>query len=138
MVYVPPKDARPAKQAIVVRSDLGMVIGKEDAQCGHAAAAFLTHRLTGRVSGTQSLSLRLSNAELHWINTSRTKIVLVANSAEELLAIKTAAEKSKLVVHAVVDAGKTQFKGQPTLTCIAIGPDYVDRIDPITGHLQRR
>ena len=138
MVYVPPKDAGETKQVIVVRSDLKMVLGKEDAQVGHAARAFLTWRLKGMMSGTGYLSIKLSEAELLWINMSSKTVVLVAHSEEELLEIKANAEKAGLVVHAITDSGKTQFKGQPTLTCIGIGPDYTAKIDPITGHLKRR
>ncbi len=138
MVYVPPKDAGETKQVIVVRSDLKMGIGKEDAQVGHAARAFVTSRLRGKMSGTGSLSIKLSEAELHWINMSFKTVILVAHSKEELLEIKANAEKAGLVVHAITDSGKTQFKNQPTLTCIGIGPDYESKLDPITGHLRPR
>jgi PTH2 family peptidyl-tRNA hydrolase len=35
-----------------------------------------------------------------------------------------------------VDAGLTEFNGVPTKTCIAIGPNWSDEIDEITGHLK--
>ena len=35
-----------------------------------------------------------------------------------------------------VDAGRTELHGVPTPTCGAIGPDFPDRIDPITGLLK--
>jgi len=36
----------------------------------------------------------------------------------------------------ITDSGKTEFHGQPTRTCLAIGPDVADKIDPITGQLE--
>jgi len=30
----------------------------------------------------------------------------------------------------------TEFHGQPTRTCLAIGPDDADKTDAVTGHLQ--
>ncbi len=138
MVYVPPEGATDTKQVIVVRSDLDMEIGKEDSQVGHAARAFVTSRLRGKMSHTGYLSLKISEAELHWINMSFKTVVVVARSEGELLEIKANAEKAGLVVHAITDSGKTKFKNQPTLTCIGIGPDYESKIDPITGHLRLR
>jgi len=132
MVYVPPKNIRPTKQVIVVRSDLGMVVGKEDAQCCHGAMAFLTRQLIGKSPNKDGYFLvKIDAPALHWINTSFKKVVLAAPSEQVLLAVKDAAKRARLHVDTVVDAGLTQFDG-PTLTCISIGPDYEDRIDPIT------
>ena len=41
-----------------------------------------------------------------------------------------------LEVHLITDRGKTEFHGEPTNTCLAIGPDEADKIDEITGDLQ--
>lgn len=41
-----------------------------------------------------------------------------------------------LEVHLITDSGRTEFHGQPTRTCLAIGPDLAEKIDEITGHLQ--
>lgn len=128
------------KQVIVVRCDLKMVRGKEDAQVAHASGAFIFRQLqrqmqTGKTSRFQVF---LSKPEVEWILGSYAKVVLVAHSQEELLEIKEKALKEGLVVQEIVDSGRTQFNGIPTLTCIAIGPDYTDRIDLVTGHLKMR
>ena len=34
------------------------------------------------------------------------------------------------------DSGFTEFNGVPTLTAVAIGPDYPEVIDPLTKHLK--
>lgn len=58
------------------------------------------------------------------------------NSEAELLAIRDKAIEAGLEVHLITDSGKTEFHGEPTNTCLAIGPDLAEKIDPITGELQ--
>ena len=41
-----------------------------------------------------------------------------------------------LEVHLITDSGKTEFHGEPTQTCLAIGPDDSEKIDAITGRLE--
>jgi PTH2 family peptidyl-tRNA hydrolase len=127
------------KQAIVVRSDLKMVRGKEDAQVAHASGAFVFRQLREQIAaGKTELRVFLTQAERDWIMDSYAKVVLVAHSEEELAEIKRNAEQAGVSVHEIIDAGRTQFDGVPTRTCIAIGPDYVNRIDPVTGKLRLR
>lgn len=57
------------------------------------------------------------------------------NSEKELLEIEEAAIEARVLCHVVVDNGLTEFAGVPTTTCLALGPDYADKIDAITGHL---
>ncbi len=33
------------------------------------------------------------------------------------------------------DEGATEFAGVPTVTALAVGPDYSDLLDPVTGWL---
>ena len=131
---------RDTKQIIVVRSDLKMVRGKEDAQVAHASGSFVFRQLQAQLleGKTDELHVSLTGAEARWIASSYAKVVLVAHSEEELLEIKAKALEAGLVVQEIVDSGRTQFGGVPTLTCVAIGPDYIDRIDPVTGHLRMR
>ena len=49
--------------------------------------------------------------------------------------IKEEADNAGIECHLITDSGKTEFNGVPTNTCLAIGPDYVDEINKITGHL---
>jgi PTH2 family peptidyl-tRNA hydrolase len=58
------------------------------------------------------------------------------DSEEELMEIHDKAVAAGLEVHLITDSGRTEFHGEPTRTCLAIGPDEADRIDDITGHLQ--
>jgi PTH2 family peptidyl-tRNA hydrolase len=64
------------------------------------------------------------------------KITVSVGSEGELLDILEKAQQAKLDVHLCVDSGLTEFNGVPTKTCLAIGPDYSDVIDQITGALK--
>lgn len=121
------------KQVIVMRHDLKMRRGKQIAQGAHASMSFLCHRLQGE--GTISLS-DFSEVERTWLTGAFAKVCCRVNSEEELMSIHAKAHAAGLAVHLITDSGKTEFHGQPTRTCLAIGPDIADRIDPITGHLE--
>jgi peptidyl-tRNA hydrolase len=69
-------------------------------------------------------------------NDKFTKICLGVSSLEELLEIEAKAKESGLVVKVIEDSGLTEFSGIPTITCLAIGPDYSSKIDPITRDLK--
>lgn len=117
------------KQVIVIRKDLKMRRGKEIAQASHAAMAFLTNPLkTGEF-------LQLSKVQQEWIDSSFAKVCVQVNSEEQLLGIKERAEIAGLEVHLITDSGLTEFHGVPTNTCLAIGPDYSEKIDKITENL---
>ncbi|TWT43585.1 Trans-aconitate 2-methyltransferase [Thalassoglobus neptunius] len=123
----------PLKQVIVMRHDLKMRRGKQIAQGAHASMSFLANRLRQK----ESVSLNeLTVDQQQWLKARFAKICCRVNSEEELLAIHDAAVEAGLEVHLIVDSGKTEFHGQPTKTCLAIGPDRSDRIDAITGHLE--
>jgi PTH2 family peptidyl-tRNA hydrolase len=122
------------KQVIVIRRDLKMRRGKEIAQGAHAAMAFLTRRLTWTEGETEA-RLTTSPAEFAWLTSSFRKVTLQVASEEELLDVYERALAAGLVVYLITDSGLTEFAGVPTRTCLAIGPDYDDKIDPITGDL---
>lgn len=127
------EDGRRIKQVIVMRHDLKMRRGKQIAQGAHAAMSFLCRRLQHQ--GTLALH-DFSEVEQTWLTGAFAKVCCRANSEEELLAIYDQAVAAGLTVHLITDSGRTEFHGQPTRTCLAIGPDLADRIDPITGHLE--
>jgi PTH2 family peptidyl-tRNA hydrolase len=64
------------------------------------------------------------------------KICARCNSEEELMAIHDQAMALGLDVHLITDSGRTEFHGQPTRTCLAIGPDDASKIDEVTGQLE--
>jgi PTH2 family peptidyl-tRNA hydrolase len=77
-----------------------------------------------------------SDSERAWLAGSFAKICCRVNSEEELMSIHDQALSAGLQVHLITDSGKTEFHGQPTRTCLAIGPDDAAKIDAVTGHLE--
>lgn len=126
------------KQVIVVRRDLGMRKGKMVSQGAHASIAFLTNKYKDSFKLTGLKNARiidLSDVERSWVEGTFTKICVSVDSLEDLLSIKEAADEAGVVCHLIQDNGTTEFGGVPTYTCLALGPDLVERIDPLTGHL---
>jgi len=125
------------KQVIIIRKDLHMRRGKEIAQGSHASVAWLMERLREPVPAVTGVwvEAKLSDAEWEWVQGNFRKICVVVNSEEELRKVYQDAKGADLVAEIIEDAGLTEFGGVPTVTAVAIGPDYDERIDPVTGHL---
>jgi len=121
------------KQVIVMRHDLKMRRGKQIAQGSHASMSFICRRL--QEAGSVSLD-DFSEVERTWLTGAFAKVCCRVDSEEELMEIHDKALEAGVEVHLITDSGKTEFHGQPTNTCLAIGPDEADKIDEITGHLQ--
>ena len=117
------------KQVIVMRRDLGMRRGKEIAQGAHASMIWLALRI-------RQPGYAFTEAERRWLDGAFTKVCVRVDSEEELLTVVQRAQEAGVLVQLCVDAGRTEFRGVPTPTCCAVGPDYPERIDPITGHLK--
>ena len=109
------------KLALVVRTDLGMGRGKIAAQVAHAAIAAVLASSTSQDFGA-------------WLGEGQPKVVLRAVSGEQLQEIARTARASGLPVEVICDAGRTQV-APGTLTCCAIGPAEVARIDAVTATL---
>lgn len=109
------------KQVIIVRKDLNMSKGKIAAQCCHACLN----------------AYEKSDAAIRkiWKKQGEKKIILAINNLEELLRMKSEAERLKIPSFLVIDAGKTELN-EGTITCLALGPDYSEKIDKITGRLK--
>lgn len=97
--------------------------GKEIAQGAHASMkATLLHMEDPRVK--------------EWLEGKFTKIAVGVSSEEELLDVLNRARAAGLIAELVTDAGLTVFNGTPTNTCIAVGPDTHERLQPVTGDLK--
>ncbi len=128
---------RPTKQVIVIRRDLRMRRGKEVAQGAHASTAWLAERVLAGMTPVGSVDhVELSEAERVWLTSSFRKVTVKVGSEAELLAVYEKALEAGLVAHLITDRGLTEFGGVPTRTCLGIGPDYDDLIDPVTGDLE--
>jgi len=108
--------------------------GKEIAQGAHASTAWLRERVLQGLAPSQHVGL--SEVERSWLEQSNRKVTVKVGSEQELLAVYARALRAGLVVHLITDGGLTEFGGVPTRTCLGIGPDYDDRIDPVTGDLE--
>jgi PTH2 family peptidyl-tRNA hydrolase len=133
----PEPEHRPTKQVIVIRRDLGMRRGKEIAQGAHASTAWLADRVLQGFSPNGTVDhVALSAAERSWLQSSFRKVTVKVYSEEQLMAVYHEALEAGLVAHLVTDRGLTEFGGVPTRTCLAVGPDYDDLVDPVTGDLE--
>lgn len=121
------------KQVIVVRKDLNMRKGKIAAQVAHAAMKFLVNIVHVKNS---TLVRDLTKQEMRWLDGAFAKVVVYVESEQELLNLIEEATRRGVRAHPIVDAGRTEFHGVSTLTCAAFGPDEVDKLDAITGHLK--
>lgn len=109
------------KQAIIVRTDLGMGKGKLCTQSAHASLLALKQA-------------RRSDVRV-WERSGAEKIVLKVGSEKELLSLFKKAKAATLPCALVRDAGKTQIPAG-TPTAIAIGPAPESEIDKVTGMLK--
>jgi PTH2 family peptidyl-tRNA hydrolase len=108
------------KQVIVARTDIGMGEGKLAAQVAHAS-----------LSAYEDASGKVQRA---WKGEGQTKVVLQADSEDQLFALADKAEREGLP-HAIVrDAGRTQLESG-TVTALAVGPADEDLVDRVTGDL---
>ena len=125
------------KQVLVIRKDLNMRKGKIAAQAAHASMKAILDQGYTQVNSTGLNTFILpltANIEL-WINGLFTKICVSVNSEEELLSIYDQAVAANICCSLIQDSGLTEFNGHPTFTAVAVGPDLVEVIDPITSHL---
>jgi len=118
---------RSIKQCIVMRNDLNMRKGKMCAQAAHASIQCTLESVLYDVGPSKVM--------VQWLTEGMTKICVRVDSEAELFEIYQQAKNEKLTVHLITDAGLTEFK-EPTRTCLAIGPDWADKIDKITGELK--
>ena len=123
------------KQVIVMRKDLGMRRGKQIAQGCHASMKVFFDRIEYCDNGDMKMN-NISKEMEEWINGIFTKICVSVESEEELMEIYNKAKEAKLPNALIQDAGKTEFDGVPTKTCLAIGPHKAEKINKITGDLK--
>lgn len=123
------KDQPEVKQVILMRRDLNMRRGKEIAQGAHAAMAWLSDRIGQTYGGNP----RFTGDEGRWLYGNQRKITVQVPDEKELDRLVLKAKEAGLMVHVITDAGYTEFKGQKTVTCAAIGPALSSLIDQVTG-----
>lgn len=126
------------KQVIVMRKDLNMRKGKMVAQGAHASLkAILDLSYVHRDElGRYLYAISAEDPRVRpWIEGAFKKVCVYVNSEEELLALYEKAKEAGIITALITDSGLTEFNGVPTNTCIAVGPDFEDKINEITGEL---
>jgi PTH2 family peptidyl-tRNA hydrolase len=118
------------KQVIAYRRDLNMRKGKIAAQCAHASMKVFLDR--DRARGPR-LDVAMTPAMALWVRRRMAKVVLSVEDEPALLAVYDAARRRGLPVAMITDAGRTEFRGVPTRTTVAVGPAPAHEIDAITG-----
>ncbi len=103
------------------------------AQGAHASGAFVASRL---LILAQDYHAKVPAEEMEWIEGGQTKICVRVGCEAELMEIAAKAAAANLRCHVITDAGRTEFGGVPTRTCLAIGPNEGDAVDEITGRLR--
>ncbi|MFC2163009.1 peptidyl-tRNA hydrolase Pth2 [Candidatus Altiarchaeota archaeon] len=107
------------KQAIIVRTDLGMGKGKIAAQASHASV---------------SAADKSPHTSL-WKMQGQKKIVLKIAGERELVTLFQDAKDQGLPAALIEDAGHTQI-APGTKTCVGIGPAPEEDIDELIGELK--
>ena len=116
------------KMVCLVRTDLGMGVGKIAAQVGHS--------VVGAYKNLVKANNNQWNEDLaKWESTGHAKIVLKVKSKEDLQDLHKKAREMGLNAYAVKDAGRTQIEAG-SLTVCCVGPASSILLDKITGHLK--
>ncbi len=116
--------------------------GKEIAQGAHASLGAILS--LGNYYNSQNPNgglvrtfvANLDDRSYPWLTGRFAKVTVIVNSEEELLELEKVAKEKGLITCLIQDSGFTEFKGVPTYTTLAIGPDKNENIDPITKHLK--
>lgn len=117
------------KMVIVMRTDLNMRKGKMAAQAAHAAVT--------TVQWIDKYGTKVQQSKkAQWLAEGQRKIVVGTASLEDLDALTVKALTADLNFEVITDRGDTEFHGVPTVTCVALGPDEDENLDPITGDLR--
>jgi PTH2 family peptidyl-tRNA hydrolase len=121
------------KQVMVARTDLfPFAPGRVVAQACHASVMWLCRR----VEQGEALDT-FSDAEREWVVDSFTKVVLRVDTEDALFMVAAEAELAGLMVEMMWDDNVNPDDPELRVpTCIAIGPDWASKIDPITRKLR--
>ncbi|MBI3412624.1 MAG: peptidyl-tRNA hydrolase [Candidatus Aenigmarchaeota archaeon] len=109
------------KQAILIRTDVRMSVGKKTVQACHASV--------GAVLNADKKSLWV------WEEGGSKKIMLEARGENVLKDLQAKARKMGLPCFLVADAGLTELE-PGTTTALAIGPGDDKKIDKLTGSIK--
>jgi len=113
------------KQAVIIRTDIGMSVGKSIAQAGHVI------RGSAEIARQQTPDVWQA-----WIDEGEAKIVLAVNSLDTLERLEQKAIERNIPCCIIADLGRTELPSG-TITALAIGPALTTAINPVTRELKR-
>ena len=130
----------PLKMMIVMRRDLGMRKGKIAAQAGHACVEAVLSTLARdhafeRLQEGRHQYLENDPDVLRWLAEGEAKVCVYVDGEERLTEIQRQCSDAGILSVMIHDAGRTEFHGAVTATCLATEPVTDSRISPITGNL---
>jgi len=127
------------KQIIVINKSLNMSSSKMAAQVSHASLGCLLKSFEIKESENGNAVIHaefdFDSALILWLKKRFTKVVLYVKSEEKLLEVYKKVQDAGLVSVLIQDAGFTFFD-KPTYTCVGIGPDFPEKMEPVVGKLQ--
>lgn len=118
-----------------------MPVGKIAAQVAHASGAFMTvdrklHNCDLRSPKKLPLKRLIRyfegefGEEVHqWLSKDYTKICVGIDSEEKIRKLHADAKELGMEAHLIIDNGRTCFDNVPTVTCLGLGPHYVDKFE---------
>lgn len=127
------------KQVIVVRTDLNMRKGKIAAQVAHASMKVFFDRFNyfnKTATDPAYIDMTLTPAMEEWYRGAFTKVVVGVEGEDAIYQLAEQAKNLDIPHAVIIDNGFTEFHGNKTTTCLAIGPDYSEKIDQITKELK--
>ena len=120
----------------LIRKDLKMRKGKMVAQGAHASMKAILDEGYQDYSVPNGIIIPIDEVLRDWLLGIFTKVCVSVNSEEELLNIYQQAKDQGMICSLIQDVGKTEFKGVPTYTAVAVGPAEVELVNSITGDLK--
>jgi PTH2 family peptidyl-tRNA hydrolase len=111
------------KMCVVIRTDLGMSVGKMIAQACHAA-----------VEASEEAKRVNHSAWRRWRDEGAKKVALEAEGEDELRELAERAEGLGIAAAIIEDRGLTEVP-PGTVTALGLGPDLSSRLDKVTGSL---
>lgn len=132
---------REVKQYIIIREDLGMSPGKLASQASHSSMKVFFDKF-------EETEVEFDNGEFKkaflftstleeelWIKGLFTKIVKKVKNESQLLKAYEKAKELGLNCSLIKDVGLTELQGE-NYTAVAVGPNYVDKCEPIVKKLR--
>jgi peptidyl-tRNA hydrolase, PTH2 family len=143
------------KQVIIMRIDTDpkMRKGKMIAQGAHASLAVVLdmmsdydpwndmdmyqyiHRFKPKHYKEKRLKIEEGTPLQKWLDI-RFKKIVVGGTKAQIINSYQEAKRQNIPCALIEDAGLTEFGGEVTITCCAIGPDDPEKIDKITGNFE--